>query len=222
MNPSQIRDQFRSYFIKTILAITTLYITFGVAGYLSYGQSQKKITDDIIWNIFWTFWMIAGPETNEIITLNLPSDGGFNFAILVKICLCFRCPFSSSSTSLRNSTICETQENIKFNFQPLLHLSHHALPCYFHLGKEVGGKNGEIQNTICIIHKYNLYTCRLPKDQPQPSSCVSSLFFSPALLYWRCQYFSITIITEIVINITIVILTSLFVLKVPVLPSSPQ
>ena len=51
MNPSQIRDQFRSYFIKTILAITTLYITFGVAGYLSYGQSQKKITDDIIWNM---------------------------------------------------------------------------------------------------------------------------------------------------------------------------
>ena len=100
MNPSQIRDQFRSYFIKTILAITTLYITFGVAGYLSYGQSQKKITDDIIWNIFWTFWMIAGPETNEIITLNLPSDGGFNFAILVKICLCFRCPFSSFSTFL--------------------------------------------------------------------------------------------------------------------------
>ena len=33
----QIRDQFKSYFIKTILAITTLYITFGVAGYLSYG-----------------------------------------------------------------------------------------------------------------------------------------------------------------------------------------
>ena len=44
--------------------------------------------------------MIAGPETNEIITLNLPSDGGFNFAILVKICLCFRCPFSSFSTFL--------------------------------------------------------------------------------------------------------------------------
>merc|ERR1719341_1436656 len=63
---TEIRDQFRSYFIKTILAITTLYITFGVAGYLSYG-----------------------PETNEIITLNLPSDDGFNFAILVKICLCF-------------------------------------------------------------------------------------------------------------------------------------
>jgi len=63
---TEIRDQFRSYFVRTILAITTLYITFGVAGYLSYG-----------------------PETNEIITLNLPSNEGFNFAILVKICLCF-------------------------------------------------------------------------------------------------------------------------------------
>lgn len=63
---SEIRDQFRSYFVKTIIAITTLYITFGVAGYLSYG-----------------------PETKQIITLNLPTDGGFNFAILVKVCLCF-------------------------------------------------------------------------------------------------------------------------------------
>jgi len=63
---TEIRDQFRSYFVRTILAITTLYITFGVAGYLSYG-----------------------PETNEIITLNLPTNEGFNFAILVKICLCF-------------------------------------------------------------------------------------------------------------------------------------
>lgn len=63
---SEIRDQFKSYFVKTIMGITTLYITFGVAGYLSYG-----------------------PETKEIITLNLPSDEGFNFAILVKVCLCF-------------------------------------------------------------------------------------------------------------------------------------
>jgi len=63
---SEVRDQFKSYFVKTILGITTLYITFGVAGYLSYG-----------------------PETMEIITLNLPTSGGLNFAILVKICLCF-------------------------------------------------------------------------------------------------------------------------------------
>ena len=47
------------------MAITTLYITFGAAGYLSYG-----------------------PETRDIITLNLPNEGGFNFAVLVKVCLC--------------------------------------------------------------------------------------------------------------------------------------
>merc|ERR1712025_556385 len=62
---SELRSQFKSYFVTTILAITTLYITFGAAGYLSYG-----------------------PDTQDIITLNLPNDGGFNFAILVKCCLC--------------------------------------------------------------------------------------------------------------------------------------
>jgi proton-coupled amino acid transporter len=60
-----LRSKFRDYFVTTIVAITTLYITFGAAGYLSYG-----------------------PETKDIITLNLPNDGGFNFAVLVKICLC--------------------------------------------------------------------------------------------------------------------------------------
>lgn len=62
---SDIRSKFRDYFVTTIMAITTLYITFGAAGYLSYG-----------------------PETKDIITLNLPNEGGFNFAVLVKICLC--------------------------------------------------------------------------------------------------------------------------------------
>jgi len=62
---ADLRMKFRDYFVTTIMAITTLYITFGAAGYLSYG-----------------------PETKDIITLNLPNEGGFNFAILVKICLC--------------------------------------------------------------------------------------------------------------------------------------
>jgi len=62
---SDLRAKFRDYFVTTIMAITTLYITFGAAGYLSYG-----------------------PETKDIITLNLPNEGGFNFAILVKVCLC--------------------------------------------------------------------------------------------------------------------------------------
>ena len=60
-----IRSSFKKYFMSTIIGITTLYITFGAAGYLSYG-----------------------PETRDIITLNLPMEGGFNFAILVKSCLC--------------------------------------------------------------------------------------------------------------------------------------
>lgn len=60
-----LRASFKSYFVHTIIGITTLYITFGAAGYLSYG-----------------------PDTQDIITLNLPNDGGFNFAILVKCCLC--------------------------------------------------------------------------------------------------------------------------------------
>ena len=131
--------------------------------------------------------MIAGPETNEIITLNLPSDGGFNFAILVKICLCFRCPFSSFSTflpSVKHKKILSLIFSLFFTYPIML------FPVTSILEKklEVKMEKYKIQsvlytNTICIIHKYNLYTCRLLKDQPQPSSCVSSLFFSPALLY---------------------------------------
>ena len=60
-----LRPKFKNFFVSTIVGITTLYITFGAAGYLSYG-----------------------PETRDIITLNLPNNGGFNFSILVKSCLC--------------------------------------------------------------------------------------------------------------------------------------
>jgi len=60
------RARFKTFFTKTIVGITTLYITFGAAGYLSYGK-----------------------ETRDIITLNLPNETGFNFALLVKCCLCF-------------------------------------------------------------------------------------------------------------------------------------
>jgi len=59
------RSNFRNYFIRTISGITFLYITFGAAGYLSYGN-----------------------ETRDIITLNLPNGSGLNFALLVKSCLC--------------------------------------------------------------------------------------------------------------------------------------
>eukprot|EP00088_Acartia_fossae_P004214 TRINITY_DN11794_c0_g1_i10.p1 TRINITY_DN11794_c0_g1~~TRINITY_DN11794_c0_g1_i10.p1 ORF type:complete len:522 (+),score=67.77 TRINITY_DN11794_c0_g1_i10:78-1643(+) len=61
----EVKSSFKTYFVRTITGITTLYITFGVAGYLSYGD-----------------------ETRDIITLNLPNGGGFNFSILVKSFLC--------------------------------------------------------------------------------------------------------------------------------------
>lgn len=62
-----IRHQFRRYFVVTLSAVTLLYIAFGASGYLSYG-----------------------PETDEIITNNLPhTGGGLDSALLVKFCLCF-------------------------------------------------------------------------------------------------------------------------------------
>ncbi|CAC5374361.1 SLC36A [Mytilus coruscus] len=45
----EVRKQFKTYFIFTMFIVTFLYISFGSAGYLSFG-----------------------PETDEIITLNLP------------------------------------------------------------------------------------------------------------------------------------------------------
>jgi len=67
-SPEPLRPKFRSHFVWTIVAVTTLYISFGVSGYLSYGE-----------------------ETKDIITLNLPHGGGngLDFAILVKACLSF-------------------------------------------------------------------------------------------------------------------------------------
>lgn len=62
----KMRHTFRSSFVWTIIGVTSLYITFGVSGYLSYGA-----------------------ETKDIITLNLPSGSGVDFAMMVKSCLCF-------------------------------------------------------------------------------------------------------------------------------------
>ncbi|KAH9514000.1 ADP/ATP carrier protein [Bulinus truncatus] len=62
----EVRPQFSKYFISTLMAVTFLYISFGICGYLSFGS-----------------------ETNQIITLNLPNDGSFNFAVVVKSCICF-------------------------------------------------------------------------------------------------------------------------------------
>ncbi|KAI8797884.1 amino acid transporter ANTL1 [Biomphalaria glabrata] len=62
----EVRPQFNKYFISTLVGITVLYITFGICGYLSFG-----------------------PDTNQIITLNLPHGDGFSFAAVVKSCMCF-------------------------------------------------------------------------------------------------------------------------------------
>ncbi len=64
--PEPMRPRFKRLFVYTIVAVTSLYISFGVSGYLSYGA-----------------------ETRDIITLNLPVGAGLNFAALVKACLSF-------------------------------------------------------------------------------------------------------------------------------------
>jgi len=58
-----VRHKFRGVFKLAMLLITTLYIVFGVCGYMSFG-----------------------PETDQIITLNLPPG---LFPALVKMFLCF-------------------------------------------------------------------------------------------------------------------------------------
>ncbi|RUS78351.1 hypothetical protein EGW08_013902 [Elysia chlorotica] len=60
-----IRHKFTKYFVSTLIVVTSLYITFGACGYLSFG-----------------------PETDQIITLNLPKGTGLDFSLVVKSCLC--------------------------------------------------------------------------------------------------------------------------------------
>ncbi|KAK3100134.1 hypothetical protein FSP39_015195 [Pinctada imbricata] len=62
---ADIRHKFKKFFVFTMFIVTTLYITFGCAGYLSFG-----------------------PETNAIITLNLPKGESLDFAMIVKSFLC--------------------------------------------------------------------------------------------------------------------------------------
>lgn len=61
-----VRPKFKMYFSRTMVGVTALYVVFGCCGYVSFG-----------------------PETRDIITLNLPpSDGTIDFAMVVKSCLC--------------------------------------------------------------------------------------------------------------------------------------
>ncbi len=64
--PDRLRPAFNKFFMYTLVAVTLLYISFGTSGYLSFG-----------------------PETKDLITMNLPPvEGGFlDFAKLVKFCL---------------------------------------------------------------------------------------------------------------------------------------
>ncbi|XP_046372025.2 amino acid transporter AVT3B-like isoform X1 [Haliotis rufescens] len=61
----EVRHKFRKFFITTMCIVTTLYISFGACGYLSFG-----------------------PETNQIITLNLPKGQSIDFSMIVKSFLC--------------------------------------------------------------------------------------------------------------------------------------
>lgn len=61
----EVRHQFKKYFVSTMVIVTSMYISFGACGYLSFGK-----------------------ETNEIITLNLPKGDSIDFAMIVKSCLC--------------------------------------------------------------------------------------------------------------------------------------
>ncbi|KAK3798097.1 hypothetical protein RRG08_034653 [Elysia crispata] len=60
-----VRHKFTKYFVSTLIVVTSLYIAFGACGYLSFG-----------------------PQTNQIITLNLPKGTGLDFSLIVKSCLC--------------------------------------------------------------------------------------------------------------------------------------
>ena len=64
--PDRLKLSFKNFFCSTIIAVTTLYLTFGWCGYLSFG-----------------------PDTKDLITQNLdpPMEGQYDFAVVVKICL---------------------------------------------------------------------------------------------------------------------------------------
>ena len=64
--PDQLRSTFKRLFVQTLVFVTIIYVAFGTSGYLSFG-----------------------PDTKQIITLNLEPAGGIDFAIIVKMCLCF-------------------------------------------------------------------------------------------------------------------------------------
>ena len=62
-NSMVAKEHFTPILVGTVIIITTVYATFGICGYLAFGDS-----------------------THDVITLNLSGDG--TLAIIVKVCLC--------------------------------------------------------------------------------------------------------------------------------------
>ncbi|XP_014662023.1 PREDICTED: amino acid transporter ANTL1-like [Priapulus caudatus] len=86
------RHLFNGYFVRTMVAVTILYIVFGACGYMSFGL-----------------------ETNEIITLNLPKNSAIDFSVMVKCCLCLALFFTYPVmmfpvTKLLESRLLQSQE----------------------------------------------------------------------------------------------------------------
>lgn len=70
--PAAHRSQFPRVFKLTLAVIASLYIAFGISGYVSFGSKTKKI-----------------------ITLNMPPGP---FPVMVKVCLCFSLYFTYPGT----------------------------------------------------------------------------------------------------------------------------
>ncbi len=81
--PDNLRAAFKRLFVVTITCVTSLYVTFGASGYLSFGKNFRSN-----FAFFYFMKIFLGPETKDIITLNLPRNSGLDFALLVKMCLC--------------------------------------------------------------------------------------------------------------------------------------
>jgi len=71
--PERLKKAFTNMFVVTLTAITLLYLSFGWCGYLSFG-----------------------PETHDLITMNLdpPENGGWGWAEFIRYCLALALTFT--------------------------------------------------------------------------------------------------------------------------------
>ena len=100
--PAHRRPHFKRYFVCTIGCITTLYIRLVILPNHHYYSNFFHQTS-FSYNCFCLFFSFGasgylsfGPETKDIITLNLSSEGSnfIDFALLVKLFLCISLFFS--------------------------------------------------------------------------------------------------------------------------------